>query len=112
MHDGLEPGKRRFVVDDDRGKLTAVDFAVPRRAGEGALDGGHRFTRVKRMHDRVRIMDRHPGVGKHFGGGRFAHAERAGQAQNEWPRAAHCAKNPCRRRKSNAVVSGRPNTLK
>jgi hypothetical protein len=112
VHDGLKPCQRRLVIDDHGGELAAIDLAAGGAAGKGRLDGGSRAAFVKRMHGGVGIVHRHAGLGEELRGCGFAHADRAGQTQHKGSRGAHWARYPWRRRKSNAVVNGRPKTVK
>ena len=89
MHDCFEPRQRRGIAEHLRGELGAIDFAGGGRAGKRLLDRGNGFAFVEGVHHRVGIVNRHARLGKKLRGPRFAHAERAGQAQDERPLAAH-----------------------
>ena len=112
MHDRFEPGERGGVADHHVRKLGAVDFAAGGRSGKRPLDERHGFPFVKRVHDRIGIVHRHAFLGEELCGPRFAHAERTGQAKDEWALRAHARRHPRRRRKSSTAISGNPRMVK
>ena len=111
MHDGLEPAERCVIPEHHRGELAAIDLAAVGRPGERALDQRDCFALIELMHHGVGIVDRHSRLGKELCRRRFAHAEGAGQAQDEGAM-AHASRHPRRRRKSSAERSGRPRMVK
>ena len=83
MHDRFEPLDRRAVADHALAELVAVDLAVRGRARKRRLDRRHRLALVKPMHDGIGVVHRHALLGEHFRRGRFSHAERAGETEDE-----------------------------
>ena len=89
MNDGFKPGERRLVVKNHRAQRLAINLAVKRGSRERALNKRHRFAFIERVHDGIRIVDRHPAFGEEFRRGRFSHAERTGEAEHEWSFGGH-----------------------
>src|SRR5207302_11283474 len=52
---------------------------------EGRLHGADRLALVQPMHHRIGIMHWHAGLAEKAGRGRLAHADRAGEAEDEHP---------------------------
>ena len=71
------------VVYDAPSKRFPVDAASADRARKRCFDQRSRGATIERMHGGIRIMDLHAGGAEHGGGGRFAHADRAGEAKHE-----------------------------
>ena len=83
MHDRFEPLERLGIANELFGKPCAVDLAVNRDAGERCLDRANRLAFVEPVHYRIGIMHRHAGRAKEIRRGRLAHADRAGEAEDE-----------------------------
>ena len=83
MHDRFEPLDRVRIADELFGELSAVDPAVGRHAGKRRLDRPDRLALIEPVHHRVGIVHRHAGLAKEVRGGRLAHADRAGEAEDE-----------------------------
>ena len=84
MHDRLEPPDRVRVADQlFATSFVAIDLAVDRRAGKRRLDRRDRLALVEPMHHRVGIVHRHAGLAEESRRGRLAHADRAGEAEDE-----------------------------
>src|SRR5262249_12998844 len=59
------------------------DLAATRGAGKRSLDRRRRFALVEAVDGRIGIVDPHARLGKQPCGGRFAHGDRSGEAEDE-----------------------------
>ena len=108
------------IVEHARRELAAIDLAVLRGARKRRFDRGHRLALVEPMHHRIGIVHRHAGLGEEARGGRFSHADRAGEAEHEHDRkvlkrrlfASRRQRQPSRRRNCSSGSSGRPRIVK
>ena len=83
MNDRLEPANRGRILERTLGELRPVDLAACRGARERRLDSDGRFALVEPMHRAIGIVDRYAGLGKEPCRRRFAHSDRAGEAEHE-----------------------------
>ena len=81
MQDRLQPLHRRLVPDHGVAQAGAVEHAILDRAGEGGRDGRQRGAagRLQAVDGGIRVEHGDVGAAERFGGGRFAHADAAGQ---------------------------------
>ena len=85
--DPVQPLERLGVAQHALGEQLAIDGAVHHHAGEGRLDRRDRRAarRVEAPHLGVGVIDVGRRVGEHLRGGRLAHADRAGEAdEDQW----------------------------
>ena len=84
MDDGLQSLEAVAILSQDVGQPVPVDGPVPNDAGKGLADGANRrSTRgIEPVHSRIGIPDHGARVRKHGSRGRLAHADRAGEAEN------------------------------
>ena len=85
VHDGFQPAHGGVVAQDLGAEFGAVEHAVVHRAGEGFGEGGNGAAVAG-----LQAVDGFVGVeagdavgGEHFGGGGFAHADAAGEAEDD-----------------------------
>src|SRR6185312_9099435 len=83
MHDRLEALEGERIAHHALAEAHAIDHTVARRARKGRLDGGRDLARVELMHHRIRVVHRHAAFGKEACGRRFAHADRAGEPEDD-----------------------------
>jgi hypothetical protein len=84
VHDRFEPPDRIRIADElfrrASPRSTLPSTTLP---GNACLDRRDRLARIKPVHHRVGIVQRHAGLAKEFRRGRLAHADRAGEAEDE-----------------------------
>jgi hypothetical protein len=83
MHDRFELLDRLRPADESFGELAAIDSSLDRDAGKRRLDRRDRLALIEAVHHGVGIMHRHAGLAEETRGDRFAHADRAGEAEDE-----------------------------
>src|SRR5690349_1049472 len=102
MKDAFEPLQRRRIAEDARTQLAAIDAALPiGNAGKDRDHSRHRGAprRQEAMDGGVAVVDGYAEPAKHRGGRALAHADRAGEAEND-----HSVASTARR--SAGVTSG------
>ena len=82
MDDGFEAGERRRIAHHRLGELAAVDALLGGGTRKRRFDRGRSLAGIEPMHGGIGIEHRHAGLGEKPGGGRLAHADRAGQPQH------------------------------
>ena len=83
MDDRLQLFQSSGIIEDPRSQLGAVDLAGFGGPGKGSLDRGYRLPCIQAVHDGIGIVHRHAFLGKEARGGRLAHAQGAGQTDDE-----------------------------
>ena len=90
MDDGVQPLQLVRLAEHGLTQGLAVDAPLLHNAGKGRAHRVHRRAAqvIEVVHRGVGVIDRHAGLAEHRGGGRLAHADGAGQAdQDHWPSA-------------------------
>jgi hypothetical protein len=83
VDDPLQAAKGLVIAENTPGKRRPVDHAIRSHAGKGRRDRSDRRARIKAVNGRVGIMDGDAAASKHRRGRRFAHADRAGEPEDE-----------------------------
>jgi len=83
MDDRLQPRHRLRLAQHGSREADPVDRAIADGVGESRRDQGNGPAAIERMDRGIGIMDRNAARLKQSGGGRLAHADRAGQAEDE-----------------------------
>ncbi len=109
MHDGFEPLEFAGLGQEGSGELLAIDLAVCGRAGKCRLDRGNGGSLVEPVYLRIRIADGNAECAQPAGHRGLAHADGAGEADDEHQRPSMSATI---RARSSGVTSGvTPNHL-
>ncbi len=113
MDQGFEAAQALGVAEHDGAQRRAIDRAVgAERPGKGLADGGGRSAAraVERMHAGIGVVDRHAARPEHRRGGALAHADRAGEAEDERPAHRWLPRSATMRARKSGVTAGmRPN---
>ena len=83
MDDRLQTLQCRCIMNNQRREPRPVDLAVSQRAWEGGFDQRRGGAAIERMNGGIGIMHWDAGLAEHGRGRRFAHADRAGEAEHE-----------------------------
>ena len=89
MHDLAEALEALGIAQEGCRKFGSIDLAVGGRPWKLSLDGGDGFTFVQFVDQRIGIADGNTLFAKPRSNGRFAHTDRAGEADDE-----HCKRTP------------------